>query len=212
MNSQILNLKFQARLGKGRLSKRVFGKQYDCQADMECFDFPPIPNLSVKSHEIFTVIDPAVVSEMLDWFRENERDIYKNLISVLTSNRKLRPVFVQKKSLPEQYNWIRKTLQLRACDTIGEQFMQSYLMSAQQKMLGMFCDGLGIGHDGKGAVSGALPSELDSKKLSETIGKLVDVFDPKIFTLYLHCFNMQVPGGYTALTKKLASDDRLKLA
>jgi hypothetical protein len=179
---------------------------------VERFDFPPIPILPVKSHEIFTVIDPAVLAEMLDWFREHEKDVYKSIVSALAANRKLRPVFVQKKSLPEQYNWIQKTLQIRACDSIGEQLMQSYLMAAQQKMLGMFCDGLGIEHDGKGAVNGALPTELDAKKLADTIEKLVDVFDPKIFTLYLHCFNMQVAGGYAALTEKLASDERLKLA
>ncbi len=166
----------------------------------------------MKSHEIFTKIDPAVVAEMLDWFRANDKEVYKTVISTLASNRKLRPVFLQKKSLPEQYVWVQKTLQIRACDAIGEQLMQAYLMAAQQKMLGMFCDGLGIEHDGKGSVSGALPKELDKVKLDETIEKLVDVFDPKIFTLYLLCFNMQVAGGYASLTEKLASDERLKLA
>lgn len=166
----------------------------------------------MKSHEIFTKIDPAVVAEMLEWFRANDKDVYKTVISTLAADRKLRPVFVQKKSLPEQYAWVQKTLQIRACDSIGEQFMQAYLMAAQQKMLGMFCDGLGIEHDGKGSVSGALPNELDPKKLDETVEKLADVFDPKIFTLYLLCFNMQVAGGYAALTEKLASDERLKLA
>lgn len=166
----------------------------------------------MKSHEIFTTIDPAVVAEMLDWFRANDKDVYKTIVSSLASSRKLRPVFVQKKSLAEQYTWIQKTLQIRACDPIGEQFMQAYLMAAQQKMLAMFCDGMGIEHDGKGSVSGALPKDLDQAKLDETIEKLVDVFDPKIFTIYMHCFNMQVPGGYPALTEKLANDERLKLA
>ena len=166
----------------------------------------------MKSHEIFTTIDPAVVAEMLDWFRANDKEVYKSVIAALASDRKLRPVFVQKKSLAEQYAWVQKTLQLRGCDPIGDQLMQAYLMAAQQKMLGMFCDGLGIEHDGKGSVSGALPKELDPKKLDETVEKLVDIFDPKIFTLYLLCFNMQVAGGYAALTEKLTSDERLKLA
>lgn len=166
----------------------------------------------MNSHEIFTTVDPSVVSEILDWFRDNDRDVYKTIVSTLATNRKLRPVFVQKKPLPEQYAWIQKTLQIRACDTVGEQLLQSYLMSAQQSMLGMFCDGMGIEHDGKGSVTGALPKELDEQKLDETIGKLVDVFDTKIFTIYLHCFNMQVDGGYPNLSEKLASDDRLKLA
>lgn len=149
---------------------------------------------------------------MLDWFRENDRNVFKSAISTLAANRKLRPVFVQKKSMQEQYAWIHKTLQIKACDAIGEQILQAYLMSAQQSMLSMFCNGLGIVHDGKGAVVGELPKRLDLERLSRTVDHLVDVFDPKIFTLYLHCFNMQVPGGYAELTEKLESDERLKLA
>lgn len=166
----------------------------------------------MKSHELFTAVDPSVVTEILNWFRANDRNVYKSAISTLASNRKLRPVFVQKKSLPEQYAWVQKTLQIRTCDTIGEQILQAYLMAGQQSMLGMFCDGMGIPHDGKGSVVGDLPKALDKERLDATVDKLVDVFDPKIFTLYLHCFNMQMPGGYPTLTEKIASDDRLKLA
>lgn len=149
---------------------------------------------------------------MLDWFRANDRNVYKSIVSTLAADRKLRPVFVQKKPLPEQYAWIQKTLQIRVCDSIGEQLLQSYLMSAQQSMLGMFCDGMGIPHDGKGSVVGDLPKGLDKDRLNETVEKLVDVFEPKIFTLYLHCFNMQKEGGYPTLTEKIESDERLKLA
>jgi hypothetical protein len=166
----------------------------------------------LKSHEIFTAVDPAVVTEILDWFRANDRNVYKSAVSTLASNRKLRPVFVQKKSLAEQYAWIQKTLQIKACDAIGDQILQAYLLAAQQSMLGLFCDGMGITHDGKGSVVGELPKTLDKDKLDATVDKLVDVFDPKIFTVYLHCFNMQLPGGYPSLTEKIESDERLKLA
>ena len=166
----------------------------------------------MKSHEIFTAVDPAVVTEILDWFRANDRNVYKSAVSTLASNRKLRPVFVQKKSLAEQYAWIQKTLQIKACDAIGDQILQAYLLAAQQSMLGLFCDGMGITHDGKGSVVGELPKTLDKDKLDATVDKLVDVFDPKIFTAYLHCFNMQLPGGYPSLTEKIESDERLKLA
>lgn len=167
---------------------------------------------TVKSHEIFTAVDLAVVTTILDWFRENDRNVYKSAVSTLASHRKVRPVFVQKKSLPEQYAWIQKTLQLKSSDAIGDQVLQAYLMAGQQKMLGMFCDILGIEHDGKGSVTGELPKVLDKAKLDEAVEKLVDVFDPKIFTIYLHCFNMQRLGGYPELTEKLESDERLTLA
>lgn len=167
---------------------------------------------NVKSHELYSAVDPAVITEILDWFRANDRNVYKSAVATLAGNRKLRPVFIQKKPLTEQYAWIHKTLKLHACETIGEHLLQAYLMSAQQSMLAMFCDGLGIPHDGKGSVVGDLPKNIDPERLASTIDRLVDIFDPKIFTVYLHCFNMQTPNGWPVLTEKLESDERLKLA
>lgn len=166
----------------------------------------------MKSHQIFSAVDPAIVTEILDWFRANDKNVYRSAVSTLAANRKLRPVFVQKKSLTEQYAWIHKTLQVMACDDIGDQILQAYLMAGQQSMLGMFCDGLGIPHDGKGSVVGNLPKALDKERLDTTVDKLAGLFDARILTAYLHCFNMQVPGGYPTLTEKLKSDERLKLA
>jgi hypothetical protein len=148
---------------------------------------------------------------MLDWFRANDRNVYKSAVATLAGNRKLRPVFIQKKSLAEQYAWIHKTLKLNACDTIGEHLMQAYLMAAQQSMLAMFCDGMGIPHDGKGSVVGDLPKSLEPERLAATIERLIDLFDPKLLTLYLHCFNLQLPGGWPDLAAILASDARLVL-
>lgn len=166
----------------------------------------------MKAHELYSAVDPAIVTEILDWFRANDRNVYKSAVATLAANRKLRPVFVQKKTLPEQYAWILKTLKLNACDTIGEHLLQAYLMSAQQSMLAMFCDGIGLPHDGKGSVIGDLPKKIDAERLATTVDKLVDVFDPKMFTLYLRCFNLQTPGGWQELTEKLESDSRLVLA
>lgn len=168
--------------------------------------------VNVKAHELYSAVDPAIVTEILDWFRANDRNVYKSAIATLAANRKLRPVFIQKKTLPDQYAWVLKTLKLNACDTIGEHLLQAYLMSAQQSMLAMFCDGLGIPHDGKGSVVGDLPKKIDAERLDTTIDKLVDIFDPKMLTLYLQCFNLQIPGGWPELTAKLESDERLKLA
>ena len=166
----------------------------------------------MKAHELYTAVDPAIVTQLLDWFRANDRNVYRSAVATLATNRKLRPVFVEKKSMAEQYAWIHKTLKLKPCDTIGEHLLQAYLMSAQQSLLGMFCDGLGIPHDGKGSVVGDLPKKLDAARLDTTIDRLVDIFDPKLFTVYLHCFNMQVPGGWPELTTKIESDERLVLS
>ena len=167
----------------------------------------------VKAHELYSAVDPALVTQMLNWFRANDRNVYRSAVATLAQNRKLRPVFVEKKSMAEQYAWIAKTLQLRGCDTIGEHLLQAWLMAGNQMLLAAFCDGMGIAHDGKGSVVGDLPKKLDSERLSATIDRLLEGgFDSKLVTLYLYCFNMQVDGGWPELNTKLAEDERLKLA
>ena len=166
----------------------------------------------MKAHELYTAVDPAIVTQILDWFRANDKNVYRSAVATLAGNRKLRPIFIEKKSMADQYAWITKTLKLKPCDTIGEHLLQAYLMAGQQSLLAMFCDGMGIPHDGKGSVVGDLPKKLDPARLDTTIDRLVDVFDPKLLTVYLHCFNMQIPGGWPELNAKLESDARLVLA
>ncbi|MGL4401845.1 MAG: hypothetical protein ACRCXD_18440 [Luteolibacter sp.] len=165
----------------------------------------------MKAHELYTAVDPAFISQILDWFRANDKNVYRSAVATLATNRKLRPVFIEKKSMADQYAWIQKTLKLKACDTIGEHLLQAYLMAGQQSLLAMFCDGMGIPHDGKGSVVGDLPKKLDSERLNTTIDRLIDIFEPRLLTVYLHCFNMQKPEGWPELNAKLESDERLKL-
>lgn len=167
---------------------------------------------TVKAHELYNAVDPALVTQMLDWFRDNDRNVYKSALGTLAQTKKLRLVFVQKKPLAEQYAWIHKTLKGKAADTIGEHLLQAWFMAGNQEMLAKFCDVMGIEHDGKGSVTGDLPDALDAAKLDEAVDTLVAGYDPKLVALYLHVFNLQTPGGWESLTAKLASDSRLALA
>lgn len=165
----------------------------------------------MKAHEIYQQLDPELLHRMLDWFREKERSVYKTALDTMAKDRKLRLVYLQRKPLPEQYAWIRKTLQLRSCDTIGEQLLQAWFLAGQQPLLAAFCDAMEIPHDGKGSVEGDLPAELDAAKLDAAVDKLLETVEPRLLALYLHTFNLQLPGGWPALTAKLAGDERLKL-
>jgi hypothetical protein len=168
--------------------------------------------LPVKAHELYNAVDPALISQMLNWFREHDRNVYRSAVSTLAQSKKLRLEFIQKKPLPEQYAWILKTLRGKQADTIGEHLLQAWFMAGNQEMLAKFCDAMGIEHDGKGSVTGDLPETLDAAKLDAAVDSLVANYDPKLVALYLHVFNLQAPGGWDALTAKLASDERLKLA
>ena len=67
----------------------------------------------MKAHELYTAVDPAIITQILDWFRAHDRNVYNSAVGTLANNRKLRPVFIQKKNLTEQYAWITKTLKIQ---------------------------------------------------------------------------------------------------
>ncbi len=194
-------------VGTGILRKSVFG----ISGRIAWSPCQPIFSI-VKAHELFTAADPALVTQMLDWFRDHDRNVYKSAVATLAQSKKLRLVFIQKKPLTEQYAWILKTLRGKQADTIGEHLLQAWFMAGNQEMLAKFCDAMGIEHDGKGSVTGDLPKELDAAKLDEAVDTLAGAYDPKLVTLYLHVFNLQRPGGWDALTAKLNGDSRLALA
>lgn len=165
-----------------------------------------------KAHEIYAAIDPDLFKRMLDWFRDNDRKVYSSAVASLAQNRKLRPVFVQRKSVPDQYAWLLKTLKLRQSDTIGEHLLQAWLMAGNQEMLASFCDAMGIEHDGKGQVTGDLPESIDAARLDAAVDTLLGEHDAKLVTLYLTVFNLQTPDGWEAVSAKLEGDERLGLS
>lgn len=171
----------------------------------------PQPKSPVKANEMFSAVSSELVKQMLDWFRDQDRKVYKTAIASLAAQRKLRPVFIERKSLPDQYAWIHKTLQLRGSAAIGEHLLQAWLMGGQQQLLAAFCDAMEIEHNGKGTVSGELPEALDSAKLDQAVDQLLQTHDPQLVTLYLTCFNQQIPGGWESLNTRLEGDERLKL-
>jgi hypothetical protein len=163
----------------------------------------------LKAHEIYQAIDPQYVTRMLDWFREHDRNVYRSAVSTLAEKRRLRLVFIQKKSLADQYAWILKNLRAKANDPIGEHLLQAWLMAGHQDMLAQFCDAMGIEHDGKGAVTGDLPEELDPAALDAAVDALLEKFEAPMVRLYLTLFNLQRPDGWEPLAEKLDGDERL---
>jgi len=160
---------------------------------------------------MFSSLAPELVQQMLDWFREQDRNVYKTAVATLAGQRKLRPVFIERKPLKEQYAWIHKTLQLKLCNGVAEHLLQAWLMGGQQEMLASFCDAMGIEHE-NGTVNGELPDTLDAGKLDQAVDKLVEAHNPQLVALYLQCFNLQMAGGWPTLSAKLENDERLKLA
>ena len=162
----------------------------------------------MQSYELFLKMGPDKAREILMYFRDTERNVYRNALFTLAQKRNLRPVFVQKKSVPEQVDWILKEVSQKRADAVAEQLLQMWLLQARQEMLVKFLDGVGIEHDGKGAVDD-LPEALDAAKVSETVSDMLGQFDATEVAIYLHVFNAQTEKGWPELSAVLEQDTRL---
>lgn len=165
----------------------------------------------MNAHQIFQTADQSLINDLFTWLRNSELDLYKNTVASLAQDRKLRPVFVQKKPLPEQFAWLHKTLKLKSTDMMGEHLFQLFFMKGNEDLLVTFCDSMGIEHDGKGSVEGELPETLDADKVKASVSTLLEKFDHKLVTAYLYIFNLQTDGGWDSITDILESDKSLKL-
>ena len=105
----------------------------------------------MKAFEIFQEISPETTQSVFQFLRDEQREVYTASLSSLAANRKLRPVFVQRKPAAAQIEWLAKNIKLRGSAEIAEHVMQLWLMKAHQDVLVQFLDGVGIAHDGEGA-------------------------------------------------------------
>ncbi|HUF60529.1 MAG TPA: hypothetical protein VMN36_00510 [Verrucomicrobiales bacterium] len=165
----------------------------------------------MKAHEIFQGLSQERVTEILAFLRENERDIYRTALASLAIQQRLRPVFIQKKPAAQQAAWMHKTLRLRASESMGEHLLQVWLLKGRREMLVGFLDGMGIAHDGEGAVDD-LPESLDGEKLRAEVDRMLERHPAPEVTTYLEVFQLQRASGWPELTALLEEDRRLQLA
>ena len=64
----------------------------------------------MKAYYIFQQADEETISNILDWMRNQERAIYRAAVRELGALKKLRPEFIQRKPLQEQFSFIKKML------------------------------------------------------------------------------------------------------
>ncbi len=170
------------------------------------FQFP-----IMLAHQLFQSMSPVLGQEIMSWMRDNEKDVFKAAITSLAQQRKLRPVFVTRKTKEQQVAWMLETLKLRLTEAIGENVLQVWLMKGQAEMLAAMLDQLGVTHDGKGGVEGDIPSEFDAAKVQAGVDTLLAKYPAESVAVYLHLFQLQQPGGWPAIAAQLESNAKLKL-
>jgi len=163
----------------------------------------------VKAYQLFQAVSPELATGIFQSLRDDHKEIYKSSLMSLAAQKRLRPVFIQRKSVDQQIAWMVSTAKLKASDSVAENLLQVWLLKTQKDMLTQFLDGLGVEHDEDGMVED-LPETLDAKKLKSAVDGLLKTFPAENVALYLHLFQTQQPGGWEPLTELLASDSRLQ--
>ncbi len=164
----------------------------------------------MKAYQIFQESSDDLGTSIFQYLREEQREVYTASLSSLAQNRRLRPVFIQRKPGKDQIAWLLKNVRLQGSNEIAEQVLQLWLMKAHQDLLVEFLDGVGIDHDGEGAADD-LPDDLDAKKLKTTVDKLLADRDKEVVRTYLYVFNMQSADGFDALNALIAETPDLHL-
>lgn len=164
----------------------------------------------MKAYQIFQSISPELGTTIFEDLRENHRDVYKSILVSLAQEKRLRPVFVQRKPVVQQIKWMGDSCKLRACSSVSEHLLQIWLLKSQQEMLKSFLDDLGIEHDDEGTADD-LPEKLNAKKLKSAVEGLLKDHPREHVALYLHVFQLQQPNGWTELADLLEKDERLVL-
>ena len=79
----------------------------------------------MKACEIIQSLTPALGHEIISYLRDNQKDIYRAVLTTLAGQRKLRPQFVQKKSGEQQAPWILESLKFRRARESVRNFFKS---------------------------------------------------------------------------------------
>lgn len=162
-------------------------------------------------NEIFARMTADSANHIFGSIFEKEKPLYKNLIESLAKQRKLRPVFIERKPRPERFAWIKEALGRKANEGIAAHLLQIWLVSQHAPLLCDFLDALGIKHDENGTVD-ELPPAPGRAALEPAVETVLAKHDREVVAVYLHAFQaLDDQGGWPALGEILASDERLRL-
>ncbi|MHA3773863.1 hypothetical protein ACXR0O_20200 [Verrucomicrobiota bacterium sgz303538] len=152
----------------------------------------------------------ATAAQLLGFLFEKEKPLYKATVDSLAKQRKLRPVFIERKPRDERFAWLKDTLGKKNNEAIAAHLLQIWLVGAHRQVLCDFLDALGIAHDENGTID-TLPPAPSKEDLTKAINTLFEKNDPAVVSVYLHAFQALDETGWSTLEELLKEDSRLQL-
>lgn len=166
--------------------------------------------LRMKAYQLFQYLSPGVATDIVKSMQAEQRDACRAALAKLAEQKRLRPVFVQRKSRDDQALWITNQLRLKLSDEIAESLLQVWLVKCQKELITTFLDKAGIEHDGEGSIED-LPKSLDKKKVGQAIDACLATHPAEVVAVYLRVFQLQEGEGWPEIAAYLESDERLRL-
>ena len=163
-----------------------------------------------QPHEIFAHMPKTTANQLLGFLFEKEKPLYKAAIDSLAKQRKLRPVFVEKKPRDERFAWMKESLARKQNEGVAAHLLQIWLVGGHRAVLCDFLDSLGIEHDENGTID-VLPAAPDKTALNKAIDTLFEKHDAAVVVTYLHAFQALDETGWSTLEELLKEDSRLRL-
>ena len=162
------------------------------------------------SHDVFARMPPEVAAQLFTFLNDKEKALYKATLETLAKQRKLRPVFIERKPREERFAWLRETLAKKQNDNVGAHLLQIWFVGAQSKLLCDFLDALGIKHDENGTID-ELPPAPGKEVLRKAVDECLSKHEAKVVAVYLHAFQALDEKGWSTLGELLVEDSRLHL-
>ncbi|HWB59994.1 MAG TPA: hypothetical protein VG733_10905 [Chthoniobacteraceae bacterium] len=164
----------------------------------------------LTSSDIIQKASPALFSGLFGFLFEEEKPLYKATIEAVAKQRKLRPVFIERKPRNERFAWLQEALGRKASDAIAGHILQIWLVGKHKALLCDFLDALGIKHDENGTVE-QLPPQPETPLLEKAVNDVLQKHDPEVVAVYLHAFQALNETGWENLDTILEKDERLQI-
>jgi len=164
----------------------------------------------LKPHEIFARMPSETSESLFSFLIEKEKPLYKATIESLAKQRKLRPVFVERKPRTERNAWLKEMLGKKTGEAIAAHLLQIWLVGEHKQILCDFLDALNIQHDENGTIE-AMPPCPPREDLQRAIGTLFEKHNANVVAVYMHAFQALDENGWPELEKLLSEDSRLSL-
>lgn len=164
----------------------------------------------MTASEIFAKINSQTASSILDYLHDQERAAYKATIAHLTSRKKLRPVFLEKKQKTDRHRWMAENLGSPRNEDLALEILQTWILKTQTAAILLFLEDLGITHDGSGLIEDT-PSEPSPEIVQSAVSHLLSQFSHENIAIYLHLFIQMDPDGWPTLRQLLLDLPELQI-